>query len=408
MSRAKLAGVLAAAAALSLALGACANNGSSGGGSSASGGVDLPIVSQVPVPADAAKPEGDGNATCSGVTLAYAGAETGPNAQLGVNILNGVQLAIDQHNKANKNCQVNLKKFDTEGAPDKATGVVTQVASEKDIIGVVGLPFSGESKATGAIFEQAGLPHITPSATNADLTKNGWKTLFRGLTPDSVQGQAVASFMTDKLKANKVCVIADDSEYGNKLGDVANQALGSKSDPSCKNNVTTGQRDFSAVISKIMTAKPDAVFYSGYYSEAAPLDQQLVNKGYNGKFVGPDGSKDDQFIKQAGSASANAYFTCPCQDGSLIPSFANAYKQVSGGAEPGTYSLEGYDSATVMLKAIDSKITDRAGMLNYVKNYNGNGLGKHMQWDATGELTSKAVYGYKVADGKIAYVGPIS
>lgn len=214
--------------------------------------------------------------------------------------------------------------------------------------------------------------------------------------------------MTDKLKANKVCVIQDDSDYGIGLANVVNQALGSKSDSSCKNSVTTGQRDFSAVISKVMTAKPDAVFYSGYYSEAAPLDQQLVNKGYNGKFVGPDGSKDDQFIKQAGSASANAYFSCACTDGSLIPSFADAYKRVSGGAAAGTYSLEGYDSATVMLKAIDSKITDRIGMLNYVKNYNGNGLGKHMQWDATGELTSKAVYGYKAADGKIVYVGSIS
>jgi branched-chain amino acid transport system substrate-binding protein len=136
-------------------------------------------VTDIPVPPDAVKPAGNGNATCNGVTIAYAGAQTGANAQLGINIVNGVQLAINQHNEANPNCQVNFKKFDTEGDPGKAPGIVTQLVSEDDILGAVGLPFSGESKATGQIFEQADLAHLTPSATNPDLTKNGWTTFFR-------------------------------------------------------------------------------------------------------------------------------------------------------------------------------------------------------------------------------------
>jgi len=407
VSRRTVAVTVATLAAVSLVLSACAAKSSSSSGSSSSGAA-LPAVSQLPIPPDAARPEGTGNAVCTGVTIGYAGAETGQNAQLGINIFNGVQLAINQHNQANKNCQVAFKKFDTEGDPGRAPGIAAQVVSENDIIGLIGLPFSGESKATGAIFEQAGLAHITPSATNTDLTKNGWKTFFRGLSPDSVQGQAVVRFMTDKLGASKFCVVQDDSDYGIGLANVVNEALGSKSDPTCKNNVTSGQRDFSAVVSKIITAKPDAVFYSGYYSEAAPFDQQLVNKGYSGKFVGPDGVKDPQFIKLAGSASANAYFSCPCVPGELVPQFASAYEQVSGGVAPGTYSMEAYDAATVMLKAIDSGIKDRAGMLNYIRSYNGDGLSKHMQWDATGELTSKAVYGFEVANGKIVYVGSIS
>jgi branched-chain amino acid transport system substrate-binding protein len=70
-------------------------------------------VATIPVSPNAANPAGDGKATCSGVTLAYGGAETGPNAQLGINIVNGVQLAINQHNAANPGCQVQFKKFDT-------------------------------------------------------------------------------------------------------------------------------------------------------------------------------------------------------------------------------------------------------------------------------------------------------
>jgi branched-chain amino acid transport system substrate-binding protein len=399
---------------LSLTVGACAakNNSGSGGSGSTGGGLaalnNLPVVKNLPVPADAANPAGDGKATCSGVTLAYAGAESGPNAQLGINIYNGVQVAINKHNQANPGCQVTFKKYDTGGDPNQAPGVVTQVVHNTAVVGVVGLPFSGESKATGNIFQQAGLVHITPSATNPGLTQNGWTTFFRALGNDNQQGPAAAKFITSKLNAKKVCVVQDDSDYGTGLAAATTSALGSADDTACNDKVTTGQKDFSSTVSKIMAVKPDAVFYSGYYAEGAPFDQQLVNKGYKGIFVGPDGVKDPAFIQQAGSASNNAVFTCPCTDGSLIPSFASDYKKVSGGAAPGTYSLEGYDAATVLLKGIDAGNTTRAKLLDYVKNYNGDGLSKHLQWDANGELKASAVYGYKVQNGSIVYIGQIS
>jgi branched-chain amino acid transport system substrate-binding protein len=367
--------------------------------------VSLPAVSQLPVPSGAADPAGNGKATCNGVSIAYAGAESGSNAQLGINIYDGIQVAINKHNAANPGCQVAFKKFDTQGDPAQAPGVVTQVVGEGDIIGVVGLPFSGESKATGGIFEQASLVHITPSATNPKLTTNGWTTFFRALGNDAVQGPAAAKFMTTQLKASKVCLIQDDSTYGTGLATTTLAALGDK--VVCQDKVTTGQKDFSPTVSKIMNAKPDAVFYSGYYAEGAPFDQQLVNKGFKGVFVGPDGVKDDKFIEQAGGASSNAYFTCPCVPGELLPSFATEYEKVSGGAAPGTYSLEGYDAATILLKGIDSGIKDRAGLTKYVKDYNGNGLSKHFQWGTTGELATSTVYGYKVDNGKIVYVGTI-
>ncbi|WP_233121577.1 branched-chain amino acid ABC transporter substrate-binding protein [Tersicoccus sp. Bi-70] len=405
---------LAAGAAIALALASCANpgagsGGASGGSSDAGGGsgrVNLPAISSIDTPKDAVLPKGDGKATCdAGTTLAYVGAQTGPNAQLGVNIYNGVQLAINEHNAANPNCQVQFKKFDTEGDPNKATGPVTQAVSESSIVGVVGLPFSGESKATGNIFEQKGLVHITPAATNPTLTTNGWKTFFRGLGNDAVQGPAAATFLTGKLQAKKVYVVQDDSDYGIGLGESTSKALGSAVVGTDK--VTTGQKDFSAVISKIVNAKPDAVFYSGYYAEGAPFQQQLSGKGYTGVFLGPDGLKDDQFIKQAGDASDGAYFTCPCIPGELISSFADGYKKVSNGAEPGTYSIEGYDAATVLLSGIDAGKNTRPALLDWVKSYDKDGLSKHYQWDDKGELAKPDVFGYKVEGGKIVPVGKI-
>ncbi|MGO4454724.1 branched-chain amino acid ABC transporter substrate-binding protein [Arthrobacter sp. RAF14] len=397
-----------AAVALGMLMSGCANQ--SGPGTTATSGADggkvnIPAISKVDVPSAAVLPAGDGKGKCPATTtIAYAGAETGPNAQLGINIFNGIQLAINQHNAANPGCQVQFKKFDTEGDPNKATGPVTQIVSEADIIGVVGLPFSGESKATGNIFEQKGLVHITPSATNPNLTKNGWTTFFRALGNDAVQGPAAAKFLTDKLMAKKVYVVQDDSDYGIGLGTQTSQALGSAMVGSDK--VVTGQKDFSAVISKIMNSKADTVYYAGYYAEAAPFDQQLVAKGFTGSFVGPDGVKDDQFIKQAGDASSNSFFTCPCIPGELIPSFESEYKKVAN-AEPGTYSIEGYDAATVLLSGIDHGKQTRADLLAWVKAYDADGLSKHYKWDSTGELATPDVYGYKVENGKIAPIGVI-
>ncbi|AJT42710.1 branched-chain amino acid ABC transporter substrate-binding protein [Psychromicrobium lacuslunae] len=408
MNRKKMLAGLAVAATAGLLMTSCANQASSGGSSSAGGGsgVNIPAITSVDVPKDAVLPKGDGKATCpSTTTIAFGGAETGANAQLGINIYNGVQLAVNQHNEANPGCQVQFKKFDTEGDPNKATGPVTQMVSDQNILGVVGLAFSGESKATGTIFDDKGLVHITPSATNPELTTKGWKTFFRGLGNDAVQGPAAAKFLTDKLQAKKIYVVQDDSDYGIGLGTSTSGAL-TGGVLAGTEKVTTGQKDFSAVISKIMNAKADAVFYAGYYAEGAPFDQQLVSKGFTGTFVGPDGVKDDQFIKAAGDASSIAYFTCPCIPGELIPSFQSEYKKLTN-AEPGTYSIEGYDAATVLLAGIDAGKQNRADLLSWVKSYDKDGLSKHYKWDDKGELQAPTVYGYKVENGKIVPIGAI-
>lgn len=394
----------AALAAIGLALAGCANTGS-GTKTTTAPKINLPVLTSISTPADAVLPKGDGNAKCaSSTTIGYVGAETGANAALGINIYNGVQLAITQHNQANPGCQVKFLKFDTEGDPTKATGPVTQAVNTPGIIGVVGLPFSGESQATGNIFEQKGLVHITPSATNPNLTKNGWTTFFRALGNDNQQGPAAASFVTKKLKLTKVFLVQDDSDYGIGLATAVGNALGK--DEVGSDKVITGQKDFSSTVQKVLSSKATAVYYSGYYAEGAPFDQQLVNKGYKGVFIGPDGVKDPQFIKQAGSASSNAYFTCPCIPGELIPDFESAYKTAFG-AEPGTYSIEGYDSATVLLAGIDKGNQTRPTLLDWVKNYNADGLSKHYQWTSTGELTKATVYGYEVKNGNIVPIGVI-
>ena len=150
---------------------------------------DLKIVEQVQIDengeevkaaegAAPADPAGDGKATCPPVSIAMAGALNGPDAALGINIKNGVQLAIDKHNAANPGCQVQLKPFDTEGDPQKATAIAPQIVDDQYTIGLVGPAFSGETKATGTVFDQAGLVATTASATNPTLQRERLEDLL--------------------------------------------------------------------------------------------------------------------------------------------------------------------------------------------------------------------------------------
>jgi branched-chain amino acid transport system substrate-binding protein len=321
------------------------------------------------------------------------GALTGADAALGINIKNGVQLAIDKHNKANPGCQVQLKPFDTEGDPQKATGIAPQIVDDPFTIGLVGPAFSGETKATGTVFDQAGLVAATASATNVGLSENGWKTFFRGLGNDGAQGTAVANYLKNTLALKKVCVVDDSTDYGLGLATVVRTTLGATADSSCNIQVKKGDKDFSAAVTQLKGAAPDAIFYGGYYAEAAPLAQQLKDGGVTATFVSADGTKDPEFVKQGGEATKDALLSCPC---SPAPAdFAKEYTAAFG-QEPGTYSTEGYDLGTIMLKGIDAGKITRPDLLEFVKTYDGQGIARKYQWTDKGELTTNLIWIYKV------------
>lgn len=368
------------------------------------GSSDLAIVAKeqidiggnvVPTAAEetAANPTGDGRASCPPAVLAMAGALSGPDAALGVNIKNGAQLAVDQHNAANPGCQIQLRTFDTVGDPQRAVSLAPQIVGDPFTIGLIGPAFSGETKATGAMFDQAGMVFATPSATNPTLTGQGWRAFFRGLASDAVQGPSVAGYLRQTMRADKVCVVDDSTEYGLGLAESVRQALGSVADPACNVSVMKGDKDFSTAVAQIKGVDPDAVFFSGYYSEAAPFVDQLRGEGVQATFVSADGVKDPEFISQAGESAKGAVISCPC--GPAGAAFTDAYTAAMG-TLPGTFSAEGYDIATIMLHGIDSGAFTRPALLDYVRNYNGQGLARRYQWAPDGELTDPQIWIYNV------------
>ena len=366
---------------------------------------NLKIVPQMPIDQEGAEitlavdaappanPAGDGTATCEPLAIAMAGPLTGADAPFGTNVKDGAQLAIEQHNAANPGCQVQLKTFDTEGDPQKATAVAPQIVGDASIVGLVGPTWSGETKATGAVFDQAGLAALTPSATNVALADQGWKTFFRGLSNDGVQGPALANYLKNVVGVKKACVVDDSTDAGLGQANAVRDTLGPIADSACNISVKKGDKDFSAAVTQIKGQSPDLVVYASYYTEAALLLQQLRDAGYTGTFAGPDGIKDPQFIKAAGQAADGAILSCPC--GPAGGAFADEYTKKFGQA-PGTYSLEAYDLATILLKGIDSGAVTREALLDYVRNYSGQGVARMYQWTPTGELTSNMIWIYKV------------
>jgi branched-chain amino acid transport system substrate-binding protein len=381
-------GLVAAAAASALLLSACGSDDDGGGGTDAGGG------------------------SAKELTIGFIGAQTGPNAQLGLNISNGVELALEEHNAKSGVTKVTLKKYDTQGDPAQATNQAKKAISDK-VVAIVGPAFSGESKTGVPILEEAGIPNISPSATAVTLAANGWKTWHRVLANDDVQGPGDADFIAKTLAAKNVAVIDDQSEYGKGLADAVRKQLGTAGVKVAVNDsIDPEEANYSSTVNKVKPANVDAVFFGGYYSAAGKLVKQLRDGGVQGTFVSGDGTLDAQFISGGGKAAEGALLSCTCSSavGSTDPEvqkFATAYK-TKFNADPATYSAEGYDATNAFLQAIDAGKTSTSDINDFIKTIDFKGVSKQIKFADNGELEGNLLFITEVKDGKLSFLGDTS
>jgi len=373
---------LGGVAILALVAGSAACNKSTGGGSTSSGSKNC------------------------GYEIAYFGALTGSSANLGVNIEQGAELAVVQYNDKNGKDCVTIKKFDSQGKPDVAPGLARQLVTDKKIIGIVGPPFSGESEAANPIFNDAGIPLITPSATRVSLSSHGWKVFHRAVANDGAQGPGAANYIKNVLKATKVFVADDQSAYGAGLADVVKSTLGSLVAGTDKTDADGKQTDFSATVNKIVQSGATAFFYGGYYQNAGLLRKQLTAANWKGTLVAGDGVDDPGYATAAGNdAAAGTIVTCPCSPASKAGgSFVGDYK-TKWGVDAGTYSDVAYDAMNIFLKGIDGGNTTPDKMLSYINSVNYSGVANTYKFTSTGELDPSLikVWAFKFGtDGKTA------
>ncbi|KRE99671.1 hypothetical protein ASG88_13755 [Nocardioides sp. Soil777] len=331
--------------------------------------------------------------------IGVMGALSGANASIVLPSVDGAELALEQWD--NEDCTVALEKFDTEGDPAKATPVATQIAGDETFIGVIGGAFSGETRATKSIYNDAGVTMVSQSATATDLTQEDQVEVFHRLVPyDDYQGAAIAKYLTDEVGASKVFVVDNSEAYGEPLADRVEETLGDAMVQRDKTEV--GQTDFAPTISKMESAAPDAVFYGGYIAEAAPLLKQMRDAGIEAPFVGGDGLYGADFGNAVGDAGEGAVVMCPCAPIEEDSTFAADYEEQFGNA-PGAYAAEGFDAMTVFLAALDDGARTREEVETFVDGYTGEGLSKEIAFDENGDVPQENVsyWAYKNEGGTL-------
>ncbi|MEO6204145.1 MAG: branched-chain amino acid ABC transporter substrate-binding protein, partial [Mycobacteriales bacterium] len=289
-------------------------------------------------------------------TIGYQGPLSGDNAQLGINMDNGVQLAIEQANaKGDLPFELKFTNSDDVGDPAQAPAAARKLIDNSSVVGVVGPAFSGATAASEPLFSQANLISVSPSATRADLTDLGFTSFVRVVTGDTIQGAKLADYVSKGLKLKSAYVIDDKSAYGAGLVKFIKAQLKTDGVAVTEEGLAP-TKDYSALATKVVGSKVESVIYGGYFAELALLVKALKAAGFKGAIISDDGAKDDQLIKQAGAAAEGVYVTCACggptKTGDVAAeTFAKDYK-AKFNAEAGTYSAEAFDSANVIIAAM--------------------------------------------------------
>lgn len=348
--------------------------------------------------------------------IAFVGPLTGPNANLGINIRDGMRVAVEEANEANPDYEFSIKEFDTQGDPAQAPGQKDKYIPDESIIGVVGPTFSGETRAVIPDLEAAKLVMISASATNVTLPTDPGGDVFHRLIPDDgVQAQGIADYVTKTLKPKKIALIHDNTDYGKGLWEGVVQLLTAAGiDASTTDAIDPKSQNYSVAVNKVKAAGVDMVFYGGYYNEAGRFKKQLADAGVTAKFISGDGSLDPGFVVSSGAPGGEgALLTCPCRlatpDISGAPgAFAAKYKEVIG-KDPGTYSSEGYDAINILIQGIVGGAETRADLLAYVEGFDSyEGISKMIEFEANGNVKAGDVFVYEVKGGKITELGKTS
>jgi branched-chain amino acid transport system substrate-binding protein len=342
------------------------------------------------------------------VKIGAASPLTGSQSHIGVDIKNGVQLAIEDANAANleiggKKVKFRMVAEDDEANPTKAATVAQKLVDAK-VVGVVGHFNSGASIPASKIYSDAGIPQISPSSTNPKYTQQGFKTTFRVVAHDGQQGPTLGRFAVQKLKARAIAVIDDSTAYGQGLADnfeATVKKAGAK--VVAREHTTDKDTDFKAILTRIKGLNPDLVMFGGIDPQAGPMVKQMAELGIKARFIGGDGMQTPNFIKLAGDAAEGAMASIPGLPKDKMPggeTFLKKYKSKFN-AEVELFAPMGYDAVMVFVDAMKrAGSTDPAKFLPEVGKTQLQGVIGPIAFDEKGDLVNGPITIYVVKGGK--------
>ncbi len=334
---------------------------------------------------------------------------SGDGAIYGVPQRNAAELAILEINENGGllGKKVVLDAQDDQANPTLAVNVARYFVSNKNVVGVIGFPNSGNAIAAAKIFMENNMPYIASSPTNPKLTQLGYKNVFRFAPTDDMQGISVAEFIYNRLGVNEIVILNDNQAYGNGLASqVKNhfEELGGKI--LLFDNIVVGQKDYRNILTKVKTLKPKVVFYGGMLEEGAKLVKQAEEIRLNTNFVFGDGCFDEKFKELSGTDCKNVFISFLAPPWSEIPTakqFVEKYKAKFGQDVP-PFAPYGYDATLVLLKAIEKNNSLNKGkIINQIRenNFIVKGVTGDIQFEINGQSKNITFYFYQFVNNNL-------
>ncbi len=249
------------------------------------------------------------------VKIGHVGPTSGAIAHLGKDNENGARMAIEELNAkgvmiGGKKMTLELMPEDDAGDPKQGTAVATKLADAK-VAGVIGHLNSGTSIPASAIYNAAGIPQISPSATNPKFTRQGFKGVFRVVADDVHLGSTLGKYAVATLKGKSIGVIDDRTAYGQGVAEEFKKAVEAAGGKVAGHEFTTDKAtDFNAILTTLKGKKVDIVFFGGMDAVAGPMIKQMAQLGIKAKFMGGDGICSSELPKLAGDAMKDDMVFC--------------------------------------------------------------------------------------------------
>ena len=296
------------------------------------------------------------------VTIAHVGPTSGAIAHLGKDNEDGAIMAVEELNAAGvviggQKVTIKLMTEDDAADPKQGTAVAQKLVDAK-VVGIVGHLNSGTTIPASKIYSDAGIPQISPSATNPKYTRQGFKTTFRVVADDTQLGGTLGRYAVKELHGKSVAVIDDRTAYGQGVAEEFAKAVVASGGKVVDKEYTTDKAtDFNAILTTVKGKKADIVFFGGMDAVAGPMLRQMKSLGVKAKFMGGDGICTADLVKLAGDAIADDQVYCAEAGGVEgkakvgMEAFKKKFKEKFG-VDVQIYAPYVYDSVKLMVAAM--------------------------------------------------------
>jgi len=339
---------------------------------------------------------------------------TGGDASYGIDISQGGSIAVQDFGELN-GFKFKLVAEDDGGTPEGGAAVSNKFASDPAVVAVAGHIYSGATSAAMPVYEKAGIPMLSPSASLPALTTMGSTVFNRIVFTDARQGPPAAEYLFNKIGAKKLAVLHDGSDYGKGLAEaVAAKFTELGGEVVVTEAITKGETDYTPVLSAVAAKNPDALYFGGYTAEGAVIVNQMKQTGLeNAVFFGDDGTYGADFLSRTGANGEGAFATIapiPAESpekAAFDAAYLEQFGKEAGSLSP--YTWNGYDSVAALISVVKSvAITGNDGNLyiprgaliaavRTLTDY--KGVGGTYSCDATGECNTLAPMFVVVKDG---------